>query len=259
MTTSPPRRDLAGAADAADLAQRLVDQACAVGPRPRGGHRRRTRWWPTTWPTPRRRWPRRGPPWTTARRATSRPASPAAFVADVVADLVGRVAGREQLWGVEPRVDRAGGGIPGRRSATRPSWRGLAATRGPAPPGRRLRAGPRDLPPLRRGQGPPARRARAPDQRRHPRGDHRGPGRAGRLRALGPRGVRRLRHGRGERLHGHGRGHRGAELGLAGRRRLAHHPARDPDPGPGLRRHRGAEAALAAQAGHRPRSWPPWP
>ena len=69
----------------------------------------------------------------------------------------------------------------------------------------------------------------------------------GRIRAVGPRGVRRVRHRGRERLPGHGGGHRGAQLGLARHRRLAHHPARDPDPGPGARRHRGAEAELAAQ------------
>ena len=44
----------------------------------------------------------------------------------------------------------------------------------------------------------------------------------------------------------HGRGDRGALAGLAGHRRVAHHPSRDPHPRPRRRRHRGAEAALVA-------------
>ena len=48
------------------------------------------------------------------------------------------------------------------------------------------------------------------------------------------------------RLPRHGGRHRGALVGLARRRRLAHHPARDPHPRDRRRRHRGAEAALAA-------------
>ena len=56
----------------------------------------------------------------------------------------------------------------------------------------------------------PGRRARAPHQRRRARGHHHRPRRARRLRALGARGVRRLRDRRRVRLHGHGRRDRGA-------------------------------------------------
>jgi (2S)-methylsuccinyl-CoA dehydrogenase len=92
--------DLAGAAAAVDLAQELVDQACA-SIRGRGGidanqvvaydvaHAAAAV--------------------GTARaallygeRGKVEAAIAAAFVADVVADLVGKVAGREALWGVEP-------------------------------------------------------------------------------------------------------------------------------------------------------------
>src|SRR2546430_1709058 len=53
-------------------------------------------------------------------------------------------------------------------------------------------------------------------------------------------------HRRRERLHGHGRGHRGAFPGVPGGGWLAHHPTGDPHPRPGAGRDRGAEAGVAA-------------
>ena len=98
--TSPASADLAGATVAVDLAQELVDQACA-SVRGRGGidanqvvvydvaHAAAAV--------------------GTARAALQygeqgevEAAIASAFVADVVADLTGKVAGREALWGVEP-------------------------------------------------------------------------------------------------------------------------------------------------------------
>jgi (2S)-methylsuccinyl-CoA dehydrogenase len=98
--TSPDSADLAGATAAVDLAQELVDQACA-SIRGRGGidanqvvaydvaHAAAAV--------------------GTARAALQygsqgdvEGAIASAFVADVVADLAGKVAGREALWGVEP-------------------------------------------------------------------------------------------------------------------------------------------------------------
>ncbi|HWD53751.1 MAG TPA: acyl-CoA dehydrogenase family protein [Acidimicrobiales bacterium] len=97
---SPDTADLTGAAAAVDLAQELVDQACAAI-RGRGGidanqvvvydvaHAAAAV--------------------GTARAALQygeqgkvEAAIAAAFVADVVADLAGKAAGREALWGVEP-------------------------------------------------------------------------------------------------------------------------------------------------------------
>ena len=244
--TQSPSSGLAAAADAVELAQHLVDSGCAAV-RANGGvdanqvvaydlaHAAAAV--ATARASLYLRRPRRdrGAPGHRVRgRRAGRPDRPG--------------GGREAAWGVEagwsaPAADF----LAARRDPA--ALAALAQRRGTAPPRQRLRAGARDVPPLRRGEGAPARRARPPHQRRHPRGDHHRPGRAGRLRAVGPRGVRRLRHRRGERLHGHGRRHRGVELGLAGHRRLADHPARDPHPGPGLRRHRGAEEAVAAQAG----------
>jgi (2S)-methylsuccinyl-CoA dehydrogenase len=101
--TTPTAPDLAAAADAVDLAQDLVDQACAAV-RARGGidanqvvsydvaHAAAA---------------------VASARAVLQYGSlgnveasiAAAFVGDVLADLVGRVAGREALWGVEPGWD----------------------------------------------------------------------------------------------------------------------------------------------------------
>src|SRR5580658_9675587 len=98
--TTPPAPDLAGAADAVDLAQRLVDQACAAV-RDRGG-------------IDANQMVAYDVAHAAAAVATARATLEygalgeveariaAAFVADVVADLIGRVAGREALWGVEP-------------------------------------------------------------------------------------------------------------------------------------------------------------
>jgi (2S)-methylsuccinyl-CoA dehydrogenase len=103
--TTPTAPDLAGAADAVDLAQRLVDQACAAV-RERGGID-----------------PNQVVAYDVAHAAAAVATAgatleygalgdveariAAAFVADVVADLIGRVAGREALWGVEPGWDTA--------------------------------------------------------------------------------------------------------------------------------------------------------
>src|SRR5580658_7894934 len=101
--TTPPAPDLAGAADAVDLAQRLVDQACAAV-RDRGG-------------IDANQMVAYDVAHAAAAVATARATLEygalgeveariaAAFVADVVADLIGRVAGREALWGVEPGWD----------------------------------------------------------------------------------------------------------------------------------------------------------
>jgi (2S)-methylsuccinyl-CoA dehydrogenase len=96
--TTPTALDLAGAADAVDLAQRLVDQACA-SVRAHGGidanqvvaydvaHAAAAV-------------ATAGATLEYGARGEVEARIAAAFVADVVADLIGRVAGRESLWGV---------------------------------------------------------------------------------------------------------------------------------------------------------------
>ena len=90
-----------------------------------------TRSWPTTWPT-RPRWSR--PPgrcWTTAPRATTRPALTCAFVAEALHDLAGRLLGREAVWGVGRGPSRRAPGRSWPATATRPSWPPLATVAGP--------------------------------------------------------------------------------------------------------------------------------
>ena len=159
------RRRRAGPAPGRPGAAPLAAAAAASTP---------TRWSPTTWPTPPPRSRRPGPRSTTAPRATSRPRIACAFVADACADLAGRVLGREAAVGRRAGLGRAGGRLPRPRTAIPACLAALAGERGPAPPRRRLRAGPGDVPPLRRG----ARSGRVAEhihrhQRRHPRGDHR--------------------------------------------------------------------------------------
>ncbi len=57
----------------------------------------------------------------------------AAFVADVVADLAGKVAGREERWGVEPEWAAPGGGIPPGAAGSGGAGRAGRDRRTPAP------------------------------------------------------------------------------------------------------------------------------
>ena len=105
---------------------------------------------------------------------------------------------------------------------------------------------PRPVPPLLRGEGRSLRPRLARARRAHPDGDHRGDGRARRLRPDHPRGVRRARHGQDVHVHRH----RGAVARLH-RRRLARHPLRDRGGADPPRRHRRPEGALPAEARQR--------
>jgi (2S)-methylsuccinyl-CoA dehydrogenase len=101
--TTPPAPDLAGAADAVDLAQRLVDQACA-SVRDRGGiDDNQVVAYDVAHAAAAVATARATLEYGALGEVEARIA--AAFVADVVADLVGRVAGREALWGVESGWD----------------------------------------------------------------------------------------------------------------------------------------------------------
>ena len=101
--TMPPVPDLAGAAAAVDLAQRLVDQAC-VSVRDRGGiDANQVVAYDVAHAAAAVATARATLEYGALGEVEARIA--AAFVADVVADLVGRVAGREALWGVESGWD----------------------------------------------------------------------------------------------------------------------------------------------------------
>ena len=196
-----------------------------------------TRCSPTTWPTP--------PP-------RSRP--PAALLdygakGDVEAAHHLRLRGRRRR---RPRRQaasagrRRGASTPGaldgarrvrrRPTATRRSSPSLAGERRAPPPRRRLRAGAGHLPALRRGED----RSRSPSTSTattptSPRTIIAGLAEMGAFGLSVPEEYGGFGGRRRVRLHRHGRRHRGAVPRLARRRRLAHHPARDPHPGPGRR------------------------
>jgi (2S)-methylsuccinyl-CoA dehydrogenase len=126
--TTPAAPDLAGASDAVDLAQRLVEQACA-SVRERGGI--------DTNQVVAYDVAHAAAAVATAQatldygaRGDVEARIAAAFVADVVADLVGRVAGRESLWGVEAGWDAPAGTFLGAQRDPA-VLAGLAATEGP--------------------------------------------------------------------------------------------------------------------------------
>ena len=216
-----------------------------------------TRSSPTTWPTRRPRVAMARAALDYGAKGDTEAALACAFVADAVCTtLAAKVLGREAP-GASPRAPSTPA-LPVRRRLPGPRLPGALAARRAPPPRRRLRDGPGHF-------------RRFAEERIRPVAEHvhrtnsdipetviAGPGRDGRLRAVGPRGVRRLRLGRRERLPGHGGRHRGAVPGLARRRRLPHHPARDPDPGPGQGRDRGAEAGTGCPSSPAARSWRRW-
>ena len=254
--TTPTAPDLAGAAAAVELAQHLVDQACASVRESGGIDANQVVAYDVAHAAAAVATARATLEYGAQGEVEARIA--AAFVADVVADLVGRVAGREALWGVEPGWDAPAAAFL-RQQRDPAVLAGLATTEGPRHLGEDFELVRETFHRFAEDKVRPHAEQVHRENLDIPEEVDRGPGRAGRLRAVGARGVRRLRHRRRERLHGHGRRHRGAQLGLAGRRRLAHHPSRDPDPGAGLRRHRGAEEAVATEAGLGRDVWPPSP
>ncbi len=126
--TTPTAPDLAGAAAAVDLAQRLVDQACA-SVRERGGiDANQVVAYDVAHAAAAVATAQASLDYGARGEVEARIA--AAFVADVVADLVGRVAGRESLWGVEPGWDAPAGAFL--RAQRDPAvLAGLATTEGP--------------------------------------------------------------------------------------------------------------------------------
>ncbi len=126
--TTPSAPLLDGAAEAADLAQQLVDAACARVRQHGGIEANQVVAYDVA---------HAAAAVTTARAALEYGAwgevearIAAAFVADVVADLAGKVAGREALWGVEP--DWAGPASRFLQAQRDPEvLAGLAGTEGP--------------------------------------------------------------------------------------------------------------------------------
>ncbi len=126
--TTPTAPDLAGAADAVELAQRVVEQACASVRECGGIDVNQVVAYDVAHAAAAVATAQATLDYGALGDVEARIA--AAFVADVVADLVGRVAGRESLWGVEPGWDAPAGAF---LSAQRDPavLAGLAATEGP--------------------------------------------------------------------------------------------------------------------------------
>ena len=122
---------LAGAAEAVDLAQHLVDGACASVREHGGIDANQVVAYDVA---------HAAAAVTTARAALEygqrgevEARIAAAFVADVVADLAGKVAGREAAVGGRARVGRARGGIPPGAAGSRGAGRAGRDRRAPAP------------------------------------------------------------------------------------------------------------------------------
>ena len=242
-THSPSLTD---AARAVDLAQELVDQACAAV-RGRGG-------------TEANQVVAYDVAHAAAAVATARATLEygalgdveariaAAFVADVVADLAGKVAGREQLWGVERGwFEQVSDFMVAERDPA--VLAGLAGLEGPRHLGE-------DFELVRE----TFHRFAEEKVRPHAEHVHRTNGDIPEeviegLAELGGFGLSVP-----EEYDGYASGGESDYMGMVvateelswgslGRRGLAHHPTGDPDPGAGLRRDRRAEEALAAQAG----------
>ncbi len=101
--TTPPASDLAGAADAVDLAQRLVDRACGAVRDGGGIDANQVVAYDVAHAAAAVATAQAALDYGALGEVEARIAG--AFVADVVADLLGRVAGREARWGVEPGWD----------------------------------------------------------------------------------------------------------------------------------------------------------
>ncbi len=171
-----------------------------------------------------------------------------AFIADAVADLGAKLLGREGVWGVDVSV--LADAWPFVEEHRSPEFlESVAATL------ERTGTGPSHLPDDFQLAADTFHRFAEDKIRPVAEHVHRAnadvpedlierPRRARRLRPVGPRGVRWVRERRRGRLPRHGGRHRGALLGIAGRRRLAHHPPRDPHP-----RHRRRAAPTSRSGG----------
>ena len=126
MTPTAP--DLAGAAEAVELAQHLVDQACAAV-RDKGGiDANQVVAYDVAHAAAAVATARATLEYGARGEVEARIA--AAFVADVVADLAAKAAGRESLWGVEPGWDAPAAAFL-RQQRDPAVLAGLAATEGP--------------------------------------------------------------------------------------------------------------------------------
>ena len=176
-----------------------------------------------------------------------------AFAADMVHDLITRLAGREQVWGVEtaPLARRA----PVPRDVPRP---GRSSRRSPRRPGpRHLDA---DMELVQDTFRSFATNVVAP-QAEHvhrtngdvPEDVIEGLAEIGAFGLSVPAEYGGYSEGGDSEYLAHGRRHRGAQPGQPGHRRLADHPARDPHPCARQGRHRGSRSSTGCRSWPRPR------
>ena len=210
-----------------------------------------TRSSPTTSPTPRpRSRPARalldyGAQGRRSRRRSPAPSSPTPSPTWPASSSAARPSGASSP---APSTAPASSSAPTGPPSSSPS----IADAGPAPPRRRLRDGAGHVPPLRRGEAEADRRAHPPRQRRHPRGDHRRASprwapsacRSPRSTAATARAASREYIGMVVATEELSRGSLGAGGSLITRPEILTRALAG-------RRHRGAEAGVAA------RSWPP--
>ena len=209
-----------------------------------------SRCWPTTWPMRRRRWPPPGGLLDYGAKGELEGRLACAFTAEMVHDLITRLIGREELWGLEPAPMRAA--HPFLATFRSPE---VLASFADQPGPRHLDADFEMVQDTFRAFADKVIKPRAEHVHRFnedvPEEVISGLAEMGAFGLSVPRRLRGVQRGRRRRVHGHGGGHRGAQPWLAGDRRLADHPPRDPHPRPGEGRHRGAEAVLAAEVGQR--------
>ena len=251
--------DLTAAAAVIDAAHDVVDAATRAPRRDRAVPTP-TRCSPTTSPTPPPPSRPAGRCSTTAPRATSRRSSPAPSSPTPSPTSPAKLFGREAEWGVEPGA--LDGARAVRRHLPRPrrSSPSLADTPGPRHLDDDFELVQDTFRRFAEDKIRPVAEHVHRDERRHPRGDHLGLAEIGGFGLSVPEEYGGFAERRRERLPRHGRRHRGAVAGLARRRRLAHHPARDPHPGPASRaapRSRSSDwlPKLATGRGHG-RAWP---
>ena len=259
---SRPHPDLAAAAAAVwQAAAAVVDaggrhRTLAAA---RGGESTPTRSSPTTWPTPPPPRPSPEPQLDYGAHGDARGADRLRLRRRRRGRPGGRAgrAGAAVGGGPRPRCRRPAT-VPARRTGTRRSLAALCGEQGPRTSTRTSSWSARPSTASPRTRSAPTPSTSTAPTATSPRSIIAGLAELGGFGLSVPEAYGGFATGRRERLPGHGRRHRGAELGVARHRRLAHHPPRDPHPGARARRHRGPEGRRGCPSWPPARCWPRW-